>query len=95
MITHRQPTFAAKNVSESAALPSPQPQAPNPFRMDLLQAPHTDRIAARREAIASAAAFAPLMVVMHGTRYVTALRRMAFSSVKLCAAGCRVDDQLQ
>ncbi len=34
----------------------------------------------RRAATASAAARAPLMVVMQGTRYITALRRMAFSS---------------
>jgi hypothetical protein len=32
--------------------------------------------------MASAAARAPLMVVMQGTRYVTALRRMDFSSLK-------------
>src|SRR5436189_2085317 len=31
-------------------------------------------------ATASAAARAPLIVVMHGTRYVTALRRICFSS---------------
>ena len=34
----------------------------------------------RRASTASAAALAPLMVVMQGTRYMTALRRMAFSS---------------
>src|SRR5258708_22062801 len=33
-------------------------------------------------ATASAAARAPLIVVTHGTRYVTTLRRMAFSSKK-------------
>jgi hypothetical protein len=41
---------------------------------------HT-RIGSRlRAATASAAARAPLMVVMQGTRYVTALRRIDFSS---------------
>jgi hypothetical protein len=33
-----------------------------------------------RAAIASAAALAPLIVVMHGTRCITALRLIAFSS---------------
>ena len=40
--------------------------------------PGWDRALARRWRRPRRAA--PLMVVMHGTRYVTALRRMAFSS---------------
>ncbi len=41
---------------------------------------HTRMGSRWREATASAAARAPLIVVMHGIRYVTAARRMAFSS---------------
>ncbi len=45
-------------------------------------------------ATASAAACAPLIVVMQGTRYCTALRRMAFSSWNAGRAGGRVDREL-
>ena len=73
--------------------PPPGPQAPPAFDalsygllcfVDLLQTPHANRIAQFRRH-ASAAALAPLIVVMQGTRYATALRRIAFSSWKLCA----------
>ena len=55
---------------------------------------HTRMGSRNRAATPSAAARAPLIVVMHGTRYVTALRRMDFSSEKAERAGGGVDGQL-
>ena len=51
-----------------------------PSRVDLLQAPHPIG-SRRRDAIASAAARAPLIAVMHGIRCASAERRIAFPSI--------------
>ena len=53
--------------------------------VNLLQTPHTNRIAMAVTRQLLAAAFAALIVVIHGTRYATAARRIAFSSLNECA----------
>ena len=65
------------------------------LRVDLLQAPDADRIAPSATRRLRQPPCAPLIVVMQGTRYATAARRIAFSSLKRVRAGRRVDDQLQ